>query len=166
MFTLFKKRDFGDYVSDTFQFFRQTGKHYLKNYFTICGILLMVLAIFTYFLFQVYFDFFLNVGRINNNFQFIQSYAENNVPIIIIGALLIFLFIVLLSMLTYSVPVIYMDLYEKNNGNNFDTTAILAKFKADFGRILIFFLSNSLKKLTKPYAISTPPNTVTAKAAA
>ena len=140
MFQLFKKRDFGDYVSDTFQFFRQTGKHYLKNYFTICGIFLMVLAIFTYFLFQVYFDFFLNVGRINNNLQFIQSYAENNGAIIISGALLLFFFIVLLSMLTYSVPVIYMDLYEKNKGNNFETKAILTEFKAHFGRILIFFL--------------------------
>ena len=140
MFELFKKRDFGDYVSDTFQFFRQTGKHYLKNYFTICGILLLILAIFSYFLFQVYFDFFLNIGRINNNFEFIQSYAENNAIVLIFGALFIFLFIILLSMLTYSVPVIYMDLYEKNNGNNFDTTAILTKFKAEFGRIFIFFL--------------------------
>ena len=140
MFTLFKKRDFGDYVSDTFQFFRQTGKHYLINYFTICGVLLMVLAILTYFLFQVYFDFVLNVGRLNNNFQYIQNYAENNAVIVILGALLVFLFIVLLSMLTYSVPVIYLDLYAKNKGNNFGTQEILAKFKADFGRILIFFL--------------------------
>lgn len=140
MFALFKKRDFGDYVSDTFQFFRQTGKHYLKNYFTICGVLLMVLAILTYFLFQVYLDFAMNFGQINNNFEFIQGYAENNAFLIIFGAILIFLFIILLSMLTYSVPVIYMDLYAKNKGNNFDTKEILAKFKAEFGRILVFFL--------------------------
>ena len=140
MFQLFKKRDFSDYVSDTFQFFRETGKHYLKNYFTICGVLLMVLAILSYFLFQVYFDFFLNIGRLNNNFQFIQSYAENHAVTIVIGAVFIFLFIILLSMLTYSIPVIYMDLYAKNNGNNFGIKEILAKFKADFGRIFIFFL--------------------------
>lgn len=140
MFTLFKKRDFGDYISDTFQFFRQTGKHYLQNYFTICGIYLMVLAILTYFLFQVYFEFFLNLGQLNNNFQYIQNYAENHFALIIIGALLIFLFIVFLSMLTYSIPVIYMDLYAKNKGNNFGTKEILARFKANFGRILIFFL--------------------------
>ena len=140
MFQLFKKRDFSDYVSDTFQFFRETGKHYFKNYFTICGILLMLLVILSYFLFQVYFDFFLNFGRINNNFEFIQKYAENNIGIVIIGAVLLFLFIILLSMLTYSIPVIYMDLYVKKNGNNFETKDILVKFKAEFGRILIFFL--------------------------
>lgn len=140
MFELFKKRDFGDYVSDTFGFFRATGKHYLKNYFTICGILLMVLAVLSFFLFQLYFNFFLNLGRNNNNFTFIQNFTENNAALIIIGAVFIFLFIVLLSMLTYSIPVIYMDLYAKNNGNNFETKDILVEFKANFGRILIFFL--------------------------
>ena len=140
MFQLFKKRDFSDYVSDTFQFFRETGKHYLKNYFTICGILLRVLAIVSYFLFQVYFDFFLNFGRMNNNYSFIQNFTENNTGMIIIGAIFMFLFIILLSMINYSIPVIYMDLYVKNNGNNFETKDILTKFKANFGRIFIFFL--------------------------
>lgn len=140
MFQLFKQRDFGDYVSDTFQFFRQTGKHYLKNYFTICGILLMLLAVLSYFLFQVYFDFFLNIGRVNNNLDYIQNFAENNSVLLALGAVLLFLFIILLSMLTYAVPVIYMDLYARNKGANFDTKEILAKFKAQFGRILIFFL--------------------------
>jgi hypothetical protein len=140
MFALFKKRDFSDYVSDTFGFFKETGKHYLKNYFTICGILLMVLAILSYFLFQLYFNFFLKVGRTNSNYTFIQNFSENNAILIIIGAVCIFLFIVLLSMLTYSIPVIYLDLYVKNNGNNFETKDILAEFKANFGRILIFFL--------------------------
>lgn len=140
MFLLLKKRDFSDYVSDTFGFFRETGKHYLKNYFTICGILLMVLGILSYFLFQLYFNFFLNFGRTNSNYTFIQNFFENNAILIGIGAVCIFLFIVLLSMLTYSIPVIYMGLYVKNDGNNFETKDILAEFKANFGRILIFFL--------------------------
>lgn len=140
MFTLFKKRDFSDYVSDTFQFFRVTGKHYLKSYFTICGIMLLLLVVFSYFLFQVYFDFFLNFGKVNNNADFFQNYIQNNVPIIIGGAVFMFLFIVLMSMLNYSIPVIYMELYAKNKGNNFETKDILSKFKANFGKILAFFL--------------------------
>ena len=43
-------------------------------------------------------------------------------------------------MLNYAVPVIYMELYAKNKGNNFETKDILAKFKSNFGRILVFFL--------------------------
>lgn len=140
MFTLFKKRDFSDYVSDTFQFFRVTGKHYLKSYFTICGIMLLLLVVFSYFLFQVYFDFFLNFGKANNNATIFQNYIQNNIPLIIGGAVFMFLFIVLMSMLNYSIPVIYMELYAKNKGNNFETKDILAKFKANFGKILAFFL--------------------------
>lgn len=140
MFALFKTRDFGDYVSDTFLFFRQTGKHYLKTFFTICGPLLLVLAILTYFLFQVYLDFVFNIGRVNNDFQYIQSYAENNSIFVILGGILIFLFIVFLGMLTYSIPVIYMDLYAKKHGNHFDSKELWDKFKANFGKILLFFL--------------------------
>ncbi len=140
MFTLFKKRDFGDYVSDSFQFFRITGKHYLKNYFTICGVLLLFLVVLLYFLFQVYFDFAMNFGQINNNGDFIRNYMETNFVIIVVGGVLMFLLIVLLSMLSYSIPVIYMDLYAKNHGASFDSKEILAKFKAQFGRVFIFFL--------------------------
>lgn len=140
MFTLFKKRDFGEYVSDTFQFFKQTGKHYLKNYFTISGIILMIMVVVNYFLFQVYFDFFLKIDQLNNNMDYLENYISGNFPIIILVAVSLFLFFIFTSMLNYSIPVIYMDLYEKNNGNNFGSKDILKKFKDNFGKILIFFL--------------------------
>jgi len=140
MFTLYKKRDFSDYVSDTFQFFRETGKHYFRNYFTICGVLLMVLVVLSYFLFQLYFDFFLNFDPSNNNAHFLQNLIQNNAAVIFLGAIFMFLFIILLSMLNYSIPVIYMDLYDKNKGNNFETKDILNVFKSKFGRIIVFFL--------------------------
>lgn len=140
MFALYKKRDFSDYVSDTFQFFRETGKHYLKNYFTICGIMLMILVVVSYFLFQVYFDFFLNFDPSHNNANFMQNLIQNNAGTIFIGAFFMFLFIVLLSMLNYSIPVIYLDLYDKNKGNNFETKDIINRFKSKFGRIVVFFV--------------------------
>ncbi len=141
MFILFKKRDFGDYVSDTFQFFKATGRHYLKNYFTISGILLVILAGLTYFLFHVYFDFIIS-GRlaVNKNLDYLQNFTETNLGLIIIGAILFFIFIIFLSMLNYSIPVIYLDLYAKNKGNSFGAKDILDRFKSSFGRILIFFL--------------------------
>lgn len=144
MFTLFKSRDFGEYVSDTFQFFKVTGKHYLKNYFTISGIMLILLVLVSYFLFQVYFDFFLNFGRTNSNSNYLESYISHNIPIIIVIALFLFIFMVLLSMLNYSIPVIYLDLYDKNKGDNFGTKEILTQFKANFGRVFLFFLGTIL----------------------
>lgn len=141
MFTLFKRRDFGDYVSDTFGFFRQTGKHYLKNYFTISGPLLLIMVVLSYFLFQVYFDFAFRFDRNGvNNSQYLENYLSNNILVVIGLALFFFLFLVLMSMLSYAIPVIYFDLYDKNNGNTFGSKEILQQFKSRFGKILIFFL--------------------------
>lgn len=140
MLELFKRRNFGDYVSDTFHFFKVTGKHYLKNYFTISGILLMVLVVASYFLFDVFIDFSIKSGNDTENFKYLENYMNNNAIVVVLAAVGLFLFIVLLSMLNYAIPVIYFDLYEKNNGNNFSTKEILNQFKAKFGKILIFFL--------------------------
>ncbi|WP_396193934.1 hypothetical protein [Flavobacterium sp.] len=141
MFSLFKRRNFGDYVSDTFVFFKENGKHYLKNYFTISGPMLLILVAASYFLFQVYFDFFLKTDPNSNNSEYLESYLTNNIPLVVLVALGLFLFMIFLSMLNYSLPVIYFDLYEKNNGKNFGTKEILSRFKAHFGKILVFFLA-------------------------
>ncbi|MDI9258250.1 hypothetical protein [Flavobacterium sedimenticola] len=141
MFTLFKRRDFGDYVSDTFGFFRQTGKHYLKNYFTISGPLLLIMVVLSYFLFQVYFDFVLRFDRNGmDNSQYLENYLSNNFLVVVAVALFFFLFLVFMSMLSYAIPVIYFDLYDKHNGNSFSSKEILQQFKSRFGKILIFFL--------------------------
>lgn len=140
MFTLFKRRNFGDYVSDTFVFFKLTGKHYLKNYFTINGALLLILVASSYFLFQVYFDFFLKIDPSGNNFDYLENYLNNNIGLVILIAVALLLFMIFLSMLNYAVPVIYMDLYREKNGNTFGTKEILSRFKAKFGQIAVFFL--------------------------
>ncbi|MGL2967001.1 hypothetical protein [Flavobacterium sp. XGLA_31] len=141
MFELFKRREFGDYISDTFQFFRQTGKHYLKTYFTISGAMLLLLVVASYFLFQVYFDFTLNTGRDGNaNADYLQGYLLDNIAVIILVAVFLFLFIILLSMLNYSIPVLYMDLYDQNKGSGFEVREVLQNFRKKFGKILLFFL--------------------------
>lgn len=53
MFVVFKKRDFSDLMNDTISFFQKEGKPFFKNYFTLCGILLLVLFVCTYFLFDM-----------------------------------------------------------------------------------------------------------------
>lgn len=140
MFTLFKRRNFGDYVSDTFVFFKENGKHYLKNYFTISGPMLLILVAASYFLFQVYFDFFLKIDPNSNNSEYLEGYLANNMPMVVLVALGLLLFMILIGMLSYAIPVIYFDLYQKNNGKSFGTREILSQFKANFGKILVFFL--------------------------
>ena len=90
MFQLFKKRNFSDYISDTFSFFRITGKHFFKNYFIINGTLLILLMVLTYFVFKVYFEMmFANIGSSAPNF--LEDYFNNNIGLIIGVFLLFFL---------------------------------------------------------------------------
>lgn len=147
MFQLFKKRNFSDYISDTFTFFKVTGKHFFKNYFIINGTLLILLMVLTYFVFKVYFEMmFANIGSSSPNF--LEDYFNNNIGLIIGVFLLFFLLIVFISLINYSFPVIYMNLYEKKKGNNFETNEIVAELKSKFGKIAIFFLVIFLLSIT------------------
>lgn len=141
MFQLFKNRDFGDYISDTFGFFRQTGKHFMKIYFTINGIPLMIMLVLSYFLFQVYFDL-LKTSMSGQDFSGFENSMTENFPFIVILAILLFLFLIFMSMLSYTVPVIYLDLYDKKKGNNFSVSDVVSALKSNFGKMLIFFIAS------------------------
>ena len=140
MFELFKRREFGDYISDTFQFFRQNGKHFFKTYFTISGGLLLLLVVVSYFLFKVYFDFFLKMDHSTNDADYLKGYFVENLPMIIVVGIFVFLFMLLLGMLNYALPVLYLDLYDKHKGNHFEAKELLNRFKKSFGKIVVFFL--------------------------
>jgi hypothetical protein len=139
MFQLFKKRNFSDYISDTFTFFKVTGKHFFKNYFIINGTLLMLLMVLTYFVFKVYFEMlFANIGSSAPNF--LEDYFNNNIGLIVGVFLVFFLLIMFISLINYAFPVVYMDLYEKHKGNHFESKEIIAELKSKFGKMIIFFL--------------------------
>ena len=141
MFQLFKNRDFGDYVSDTFQFFKLTGKHFMKIYFTISGIPLLIMMVLSYFLFTVYLDFFKSSLN-GQNIDGFETIMTDNFAFIIILAIFLFLFLIFMSMLSYSIPVIYLDLYQKNKGNNFSVGDVVSVLKSNFGRMLVFFIAS------------------------
>lgn len=141
MFQLFKNRDFGDYISDTFGFFRQTGKHFMKIYFTINGIPLMIMMVLSYFLFKVYFDI-LKTGMSGQDISGFENSMSDSFPFIIILAIFFFLFLIFMSMLNYTVPVIYLDLYDKKKGNNFSVGDVVSALKSNFGKMLIFFIAS------------------------
>lgn len=141
MFQLFKNRDFGDYISDTFGFFRQTGKHFMKIYFTINGIPLMIMLVLSYFLFKVYFDI-LKTGMSGQDISGFENSMSDSFPFIVVLAIFFFLFLIFMSMLNYTVPVIYLDLYDKKKGNNFSVSDVVSALKSNFGKMLIFFIAS------------------------
>lgn len=145
MIPLFKKRTFSDFLSDSFSFFKQEGKHFLKNYFVINGIFLMILIVLFYFMFKVYFEALTsNLNSVNPSFNFIEDYFLSNIGLVI-GAIASFFFLIIfLTLLNFAFPIAYLKLYEKNKGVKFSTSEIIAEMKSKIGKILLFFLLSFL----------------------
>ncbi len=139
MFQLFKKRTFSDYISDTFTFFKENGKHFFTHYFIINGVLLLILLALSYFLFKVYFEvIFSSIGTGAPNF--LEDYFNNNIGLII-GIFFIFMIVFLfVSLISYSYPIIYLQLFAKKKGTDFDTREIIQLMKAKLGKMIVFFL--------------------------
>ncbi|WP_447636447.1 hypothetical protein [Flavobacterium microcysteis] len=140
MIALFKKRNFNDYLNDTFSFFKKDGKHFLKNYFVINGIFLLLLVVFMYFLSKIYFEaIFSTLDNTNPGYNFAEDLFSENFGLFItslIGFILLSLF---LTLLNFAYPVIYLEQYDKNLGTGFGTKEIINGLKSKIGKMLLFF---------------------------
>lgn len=145
MFQLYKKRSFGDLISDTFSFLKITGKHFFKNYFTVIGIFLLVLLVLSYFVFKVYFEYaFSSLGTTFGDDP-MQRVFGNNVGMIILVFALFFILFIFISLLNYSFPVSYFRLYEKHKQTtNFSSQDIINEMKSTSGKLIVFFLMTIL----------------------
>jgi hypothetical protein len=139
MFQLLKKRTFSDYITDTFTFFKENGKHFLTHYFIINGVLLLILLALSYFIFKVYFEvIFSSIGTGAPNF--LEDYFNNNIGLII-GIIFFFVIVLLfVSLISYAFPIVYLQLFSQHKGSNFETREILELLKAKLGKMIIFFL--------------------------
>lgn len=138
MFILYKDRTFGEYVSETFDFLRDTGKHFFSMFFTVLGIPLLIVSFLIYY-FSETFNSLNRFKYINpDDVNVFASYIENNLPLAITLFVLFFILLLLFSLFIYSFPVLYLKLYNKNKGNNFGVSELIKEFKSNFGRIVIF----------------------------
>lgn len=141
MITLFKKRNFSDMLGDTFSFFKLEGKHFFKNYFIVNGIFLLLLIALSYFLFQVYFEALTSeIYSGNTNYSFADELLNENLPLIVGSAIFFGILMLFITLLNFAYPVIYLKLYEKNNGNNFQISAIANELKSKIWKMFLFFL--------------------------
>lgn len=139
MFQLFKKRNFGDLIGDTFTFFKTFGKHYYRNYFIINGGFLLLLLVLVFFLVKIFYE-----GAISNLGKTDQpefaNYITSNIPIFIGLGLLAAIAALFLSILSYAYPVAYLKLLE--NKTDFTTEEIINVIKSKIGKIVVFFIAS------------------------
>ena len=134
----YKKRDFGALISDTFNFVKLYGKNYFKNYFVINGLLLILMAVLVFFGFKNFFS--LIFEGIGGNSASIGRYFLENIMQIIFTFLFIFLVFILISVVNYSYPVLYLKRLTETGNKNITVDEIMSDVKKNIGKIFKLFL--------------------------
>lgn len=143
MITLFKKRNFSDYLNDSFDFFKKGGKHYFKNYFTVMGVFLLIISVCIYFICKIYFEFIFSQIRGNTNvpdYSYLTNFIDGNFGLLILGGILFTVGTLFLTLINFSFPIIYLEEYEKNGGPNFSSKELFSNLKSKFGKLILFFI--------------------------
>ncbi|MDR2236065.1 MAG: DUF4013 domain-containing protein [Chryseobacterium sp.] len=133
MIQFYKKREFGSFISDSFNFFKLYGKNYFKNYFLINGLLLILAVAILLFGFREIFGQLVGSNLSGETYYFERYFAENSGMLIVAGVLVFLLFAVL-AIINYLYPVFYMKRIAEGAGK-IKTDEILGDFKRNAGRI-------------------------------
>ena len=137
MIQFYQKRDFGQLVSDTFQFFKDHGKNYFKNYLALNGTLLVLLvALYVVGYKSIFAQMF--SGNVNGQSYYFEQYFQENVGIMVVFGLL-FLFLGLACIfLIYTFPVLYLKRLAETGDQNISTNQLLGDLKTHLWKFVKF----------------------------
>ncbi|QQV03088.1 MULTISPECIES: DUF4013 domain-containing protein [Chryseobacterium] len=130
---LYKKRDFGAFISDTFAFFKLYGRNYYKNYLLINGLLLILLVVIFIFGYK---ELFMQAfgSNISGQSYYFENYFRENAGMFITTGILTFILFIALMIVNYLYPVFYMK--KLNEGKQkIKTDDIMSEFKSNAGKI-------------------------------
>ena len=138
MFQLYKIRNFSALINDTFSFFKVLGKNYLKQYFILNGGLLLILTVLCFVVGRVFFSNIFSGLSNPSSRNFIEQYFNDNQNFFIGGGIALVILIILITIVNYSYPILYLNLLEKNSTPS--TGEIINVLKKKLGRIILFGL--------------------------
>jgi len=134
MMQFYKKRDFGTFISDSFNFFKLYGKNYFKSYILLNG-LLMILMVTVFVLgYRELFSQILGSNLSGESYYF-QQYFEDNLGMLMVVGILTFLLFLLLMIINYLFPVFYLKRLGQGQ-EKIKTDDILSDFKNNAGKIV------------------------------
>ncbi|SHG46763.1 DUF4013 domain-containing protein [Chryseobacterium sp. OV279] len=133
MMQFYKKREFGAFISDSFNFFKLYGKNYFKNYILINGLLLILTIAVVIFGFREIIGQLVG-GNLNGESYYFEKYFSDNAGMLTIVGILVFVLFVLLGIVNYLYPVFYMKRIAEG-AQKVKTDEILSDFKTNAGRI-------------------------------
>ena len=127
MIQFYKKRDFGAFISDSFNFFKLYGKNYFKSYLLINGLLLILMVGVAIFGYRELFSRLVTSNMDGDSGYFEQYFSDNGGMLIFVGMLTLLLFMIL-AIVSYLYPVFYMKRIVQG-AENIKTDEILGDFK-------------------------------------
>ncbi len=136
---LYKERDFGALLSDSFLFFKKNGKNYFKNYFIINGGILLLLILLIAIGFKDIISQLFDSNMGDKSYLFEQYFEENPIIFFLISALILIL-LLLFGLINYAYPILYLKMNGQQKRNDFEVSEMIAELRKNTGKILIFML--------------------------
>ncbi|MDG4945589.1 hypothetical protein NMK71_04115 [Weeksellaceae bacterium KMM 9713] len=135
----YKNRDFGELISATFDFVKLYGRDYFKKYIILNGLIIILLMVVV---FIGYGEFFSQMfgGNLGGEQFFFEDYFAENTSVFILVSIITFIVFVLLSMVSYSFPVLYMKRVSETEATEVSLDEMTADLKSVIPKFLIFFL--------------------------
>lgn len=135
---IFQERNFGNLVSDTFNFFRIYGKDYFKSYFIINGALLLIMTLLSIFFYR---EFFMQifVANAGGESYLFESYFSNNWPILVLVGGIAFILLFIIAVVVYTFPIFYMKRLGENQAK-ISTDNLLTDMRKNVGKFFMFCL--------------------------
>ncbi|WP_313093155.1 DUF4013 domain-containing protein [Chryseobacterium flavum] len=133
MIQFYKKRDFGTFISDSFNFFKLYGKNYFKNYLLINGLLLILMVVVVIFGYKELFSQLFGSNLGGETYYFEQYFSDNAGMLITVG-IITFLLFMILAIVNYLYPVFYLKRIAQGT-EKIKTDEILGDFKNNVGKI-------------------------------
>lgn len=138
MFELYKKRQLGDYIIDTFSFFKTFGKHFFKIFFLINGAFLLIVGALVFFFLKSNFQAVFNDSLDHPNSDNLAAYFNDNFGLLIGFIVVFFIAVIVLSLFNSTYPILYLKLVGQKNTNDFKTEDIVAIFRQNLWKIIKF----------------------------
>jgi hypothetical protein len=137
MMQFYKKRDFGTFVSDSFAFFKLYGKNYFKNFILLNGLLLILMVVVIVLGFREFFGMILG-SNINGQSYYFEQFFTDNLGLLIISGILLFIISTALMTINFLFPVFYMKRISEGN-KEVKTDDVLSDFKTNLKKVFTIY---------------------------
>ena len=133
----YKKRDFGSFISDTFAFFKLYGKNYFKNFILLNGLLLILTVVVMVVGFREFFGAIFGSNMSGQSYYF-EQYFQDNLGLIIIAGIVLFVLSTALMTVNLLFPVFYMKRVAEGQ-KEIKTDDIISDFKVNSKKVFIAY---------------------------